>query len=195
MDQARTLAGAVDEARQWDRLMALARIGAIPGDGVNRQALTALDREARRLIIGWAEAAGARVSVDAAANLWLRLEGRDPTAAAGADRQPYGQPARGRTLRRHLWRRRGAGGAERAPRQRAQAGTAARGRRLDERGGEPLRARLHGQHGMVGSPPARGLRGDLRCRRGALRRCPGRASGGGARSAAPAAGRAAACPI
>jgi N-carbamoyl-L-amino-acid hydrolase len=95
MDQARTLAAAVDEARQWDRLMALARIGAIPGDGVNRQALTALDREARRLIIGWAEAAGARVSVDAAANLWLRLDGRDPTAAplltgSHMDSQPAG---------------------------------------------------------------------------------------------------------
>jgi N-carbamoyl-L-amino-acid hydrolase len=95
MDQARALAAAVDEARQWDRLMALARIGAIAGDGVNRQALTALDREARRLIIGWAEAAGAQVSVDAAANLWLRLEGKDPTAAAiltgsHMDSQPAG---------------------------------------------------------------------------------------------------------
>ncbi len=95
MDQARALAAAVDEARQWDRLMALARIGAIPGDGVNRQALTALDRAARRLVIGWAEAAGARVSVDDAANLWLRVEGRDPTAepivtGSHMDSQPAG---------------------------------------------------------------------------------------------------------
>jgi beta-ureidopropionase / N-carbamoyl-L-amino-acid hydrolase len=96
MDQtARALAAAVDEARQWDRLMALARIGAIPGDGVNRQALTALDRAARRLVIGWAEAAGARVSVDAAANLWLRVEGRDPGArpvltGSHMDSQPAG---------------------------------------------------------------------------------------------------------
>jgi N-carbamoyl-L-amino-acid hydrolase len=95
MDQARALASAVDEARQWDRLMALARIGAIPGDGVNRQALTVLDREARRLIIGWAEAAGAQVSVDAAANLWLRMEGADPAAAplltgSHLDSQPEG---------------------------------------------------------------------------------------------------------
>ena len=95
MTQAQTLAAAVDEARQWDRLMTLARIGAIPGDGVNRQALTALDREARRLIIGWAEDAGAQVSVDAAANLWLRVEGTDPTAApvltgSHMDSQPAG---------------------------------------------------------------------------------------------------------
>jgi beta-ureidopropionase / N-carbamoyl-L-amino-acid hydrolase len=95
MDRARALAMAVDQARQWDRLMALARIGAIPGDGVNRQALTALDRSARRLVIEWAEAAGARVSVDAAANLWLRVEGADPTAApvvtgSHMDSQPAG---------------------------------------------------------------------------------------------------------
>jgi len=95
MDRARALAMAVDESRQWDRLMELARIGAIPGDGVNRQALTALDRAARRLVIGWAEAAGARVSVDAAANLWLRVEGADPTAApvvtgSHMDSQPAG---------------------------------------------------------------------------------------------------------
>jgi N-carbamoyl-L-amino-acid hydrolase len=96
MDQAaRALAAAVDETRQWDRLMALARIGAIPGDGVNRQALTALDRAARRLVIGWAEAAGARVSVDAAANLWLRVEGTDPGArpvltGSHMDSQPAG---------------------------------------------------------------------------------------------------------
>ncbi len=95
MEQARTLAAAVDETRQWDRLMALAKIGAIPGDGVNRQALTALDREARRLVIGWAREAGAEVSVDDAANLWLRLEGAEPGAApvltgSHMDSQPQG---------------------------------------------------------------------------------------------------------
>ena len=39
-------------------------------------------RQARRLLIGWATEIGATVSVDAAANLWLRLEGTDPRAAA-----------------------------------------------------------------------------------------------------------------
>ena len=86
---------AVDEQRQWDRLMAMARLGAIPGDGVNRACLTALDRQARRLLIGWATEIGATVSVDAAANLWLRLEGTDPRAAAVVtgshmDTQPNG---------------------------------------------------------------------------------------------------------
>ncbi|MEO9190426.1 MAG: Zn-dependent hydrolase [Acetobacteraceae bacterium] len=85
----------VSEQRQWGRLMAMARIGAIPGDGVNRACLTALDREARRLLIGWATEAGAAVSVDAAANLWLRREGTDPAAdpvltGSHMDTQPEG---------------------------------------------------------------------------------------------------------
>ncbi len=88
-------AAAVSEQRQWERLMAMARIGAIPGDGVNRACLTALDRDARRLLIGWAQAAGATISVDAAANLWLRREGTDPAAPAVVtgshmDTQPNG---------------------------------------------------------------------------------------------------------
>jgi N-carbamoyl-L-amino-acid hydrolase len=86
---------AVSETRQWDRLMALAEIGAIAGDGVNRQALTALDRTARRMVIGWAREIGATVSIDAAANLWLRVEGSNPDAApvltgSHMDSQPKG---------------------------------------------------------------------------------------------------------
>jgi len=85
----------IDERRQWDRLMAMARIGAIADDGVNRACLTELDRQARRLLINWAEEIGASVSVDAAANLWLRREGTDPQAApvvtgSHMDTQPNG---------------------------------------------------------------------------------------------------------
>ena len=68
----------VNEQRQWDRLMAMARIRGIPGDGVNRACLTELDREARRVLIGWAKEIDASVSVDAAANLWVRRDGSDP---------------------------------------------------------------------------------------------------------------------
>lgn len=86
---------AISETRQWDRLMALAEIGAIEGNGVNRQALTPLDRDARRLVIAWAREIGATVTVDAAANLWLRVEGSDPDAApvltgSHTDTQPKG---------------------------------------------------------------------------------------------------------
>ena len=90
-----TAAAAVDEQRQWSRMMGMAQLGAIPGDGVNRACLTALDRQARRLLIDWANEVGAAASVDAAANLWLRLEGTDPRAAAVVtgshmDTQPNG---------------------------------------------------------------------------------------------------------
>ncbi len=75
--------------------MALAEIGAIPGNGVNRQALTPLDRVARRRVIDWAAEIGASVSIDAANNLWLRVEGTDPGAASVVtgshlDTQPQG---------------------------------------------------------------------------------------------------------
>lgn len=91
-----TTAGAtVNEQRQWDRLMAMAQIGAIANNGVNRACLTELDRQARRLLIGWAKEIGATVSIDAAANLWLRCEGSEPRATAVAtgshmDTQPNG---------------------------------------------------------------------------------------------------------
>jgi beta-ureidopropionase / N-carbamoyl-L-amino-acid hydrolase len=86
---------AVDEQRLWDRHLQMAQLGAIPGDGVNRACLTPLDRAARRLLIGWAAQAGATVSVDDAANLWLRREGTDPDAApvltgSHMDTQPEG---------------------------------------------------------------------------------------------------------
>jgi N-carbamoyl-L-amino-acid hydrolase len=92
MTQAAT---AVSEARLWDRLMAMAALGRIPGDGVNRACLTALDREARRLMIGWGREIGASVSIDAADNLWLRRAGADPHAApvvtgSHMDSQPNG---------------------------------------------------------------------------------------------------------
>ncbi|QXM24540.1 M20 family metallo-hydrolase [Elioraea tepida] len=90
---------AVSEARLWQRLMEMAEIGGFIGDGghhgVNRPCLTPLDREARRLLISWARRAGAAVSVDPAANLFLRLEGEDPSLApvltgSHMDTQPQG---------------------------------------------------------------------------------------------------------
>ena len=91
---------AVTEARQWAWLMELAEIGAIQGDrpedrGVNRPCLSVLDRQARRLLIGWAQSIGCTVSVDAAANLFIRREGGDSTLApvltgSHMDSQPQG---------------------------------------------------------------------------------------------------------
>ncbi|MCR0980692.1 M20 family metallo-hydrolase [Roseomonas populi] len=93
------LIAAVDEGRQWDRLMELAKLGAITGTdgspGVNRACLTPLDREARRLLISWAEGLGLTVSVDEIGNLFLRHEGTDAAAApvltgSHMDTQPNG---------------------------------------------------------------------------------------------------------
>jgi N-carbamoyl-L-amino-acid hydrolase len=94
------MSGSVSEGRQWARLMALAEIGgfAVPGTddvGVNRPCLSALDRQARRLMIGWAREIGCAVSVDAAANLFFRYEGTEPGLApvltgSHMDTQPEG---------------------------------------------------------------------------------------------------------
>jgi N-carbamoyl-L-amino-acid hydrolase len=89
------LVAAVSEARQWDRLMAMAKLGAIPGDGVNRACLTPLDRESRRMFIAWGEALGLSASVDQLGNLFLRHEGSEPGLApvltgSHMDSQPKG---------------------------------------------------------------------------------------------------------
>jgi len=89
------LVAAVSEARQWDRLMEMAKLGAIPGDGVNRACLTPLDREARRMFIAWGEALGLSASVDQLGNLFLRHEGSEPGLApvltgSHMDSQPKG---------------------------------------------------------------------------------------------------------
>jgi N-carbamoyl-L-amino-acid hydrolase len=85
----------VSEARQWERLMRMARLGAIPGEGVNRAALTDLDHQARRLLIGWGQAIGLAPSVDRLGNLFLRHEGTEPGLApvltgSHMDSQPNG---------------------------------------------------------------------------------------------------------
>ncbi len=90
-----TLAEQVREDRLWDRLMAMARIGEIPGNGVNRQALSSEDIAARRLLVEWARARGFGVSVDGIGNLFLRRSGRNsaaPPVLTGShlDSQPKG---------------------------------------------------------------------------------------------------------
>jgi len=89
------VARAINEARQWSRLMEWSELGAIPGNGVNRPCLCVLDRRARRMLIAWATEIGATVSVDEAANLWLRREGTEQAAApvltgSHMDTQPAG---------------------------------------------------------------------------------------------------------
>jgi beta-ureidopropionase / N-carbamoyl-L-amino-acid hydrolase len=62
--------------RLWRRLMQLAEIGQLGRSGVNRQALTALDLEAKQWLVAWARTRGLAVSTDAIGNLFMRRQGR-----------------------------------------------------------------------------------------------------------------------
>jgi N-carbamoyl-L-amino-acid hydrolase len=89
------LAAHVKRDRLWSRLTALARHGAFGETGVNRQALSREDIEARAELIAWAQAIGLEVAVDPIANLFLRLPGREPGLApvligSHLDSQPTG---------------------------------------------------------------------------------------------------------
>lgn len=94
-DDALRLATAVDGDRLWRRIEELAAFGALPGGGVNRQALSDEEIAARRHLLTIAEARGLAAFADAAGNLFLRLEGRDPTlppvlSGSHLDSQPTG---------------------------------------------------------------------------------------------------------
>ena len=85
----------VDEARLWKRHADMARFGATPLGGVNRQALTPEEIDARRCLIGWARALGFGVATDAMGNLFIRKAGADdslPPVLTGShiDTQPTG---------------------------------------------------------------------------------------------------------
>lgn len=85
----------IDAERLWQRLMALAEIGATPGGGVDRQALCLEETAAWQQLIGWAQRAGAEAFADRAGNLFLRLSGESsgaPAVLIGShiDTQPRG---------------------------------------------------------------------------------------------------------
>lgn len=85
----------VNGDRLWARHMALARIGAIEGDGSCRLALSAEDSEARQLFASWCKAAGLTLRCDRAGNMFAVRAGHDPLLpliAAGShlDTQPHG---------------------------------------------------------------------------------------------------------
>src|SRR4026208_2475285 len=71
----------VSRERLWERHMLLARHGATPAKGVNRQALSAEEIAARRELIEWAGPLALAAYTDAAGNFFLRMEGRDRSAA------------------------------------------------------------------------------------------------------------------
>jgi beta-ureidopropionase / N-carbamoyl-L-amino-acid hydrolase len=93
--QAGAIAKEVRGDRLWERLMELAQFGALPKGGVNRQALSDEEIAARACLVRWGESLGLEALNDAAANLFLRLRGRDsdlPPVLVGShiDSQPTG---------------------------------------------------------------------------------------------------------
>lgn len=85
----------IDHARLMSRHAAMATIGATGRGGVNRQALTAADCDARALVLEWARARGFACSTDAIGNLFIRRNGRRRDVApvltgSHLDTQPTG---------------------------------------------------------------------------------------------------------
>lgn len=85
----------VNGERLLSRLDQFAAIGATPKGGVNRQALTALDRQARQLLADLGRARGFSIYQDPIANLFVRREGLDPDLpplliGSHLDSQPLG---------------------------------------------------------------------------------------------------------
>ena len=94
-EDARDAALRVNEQRLWQRHAEMAQIGAIPGNGVNRAALSKEDIAARKLLLTWAAQRKFAVSTDAIGNLFVRRAGSDANAApimtgSHMDSQPRG---------------------------------------------------------------------------------------------------------
>jgi len=94
-EDARDAALRVNEERLWQRHAEMAQIGAIPGNGVNRAALSKEDIAARKLLLSWAAQRKFTVSTDAIGNLFVRRAGADANAApimtgSHMDTQPRG---------------------------------------------------------------------------------------------------------
>jgi N-carbamoyl-L-amino-acid hydrolase len=90
-----TVAAAIDTQALWDLLMRVAEIGGLPNGGVNRQALTVADTEAKNFVIDWAAAHALSSFQDEAGNLYVRLDGSDAQAppvflGSHLDSQPTG---------------------------------------------------------------------------------------------------------
>ncbi|NNG04135.1 MAG: M20 family metallo-hydrolase [Inquilinus sp.] len=88
-------AARVDEARLRGRHEAMARHGARPDGGVNRQAFSAEDAAARSELAAWAAEFGFELYIDPITNLYVRRPGTDPDAApvmsgSHLDSQPMG---------------------------------------------------------------------------------------------------------
>ena len=85
----------VDENRLWKHHMEMAEYGKTPKGGVNRQALSPEEIEARKQLFQWARELNLQSLGDAAGNLFFRREGIDPggppvMTGSHIDSQPTG---------------------------------------------------------------------------------------------------------
>ena len=81
--------------RLWSRLEAMAKIGATPKGGCNRQALTPEYAAGRGLFMDWCRKAGCEIRIDEIGNIFARRPGRNnalPAVITGShlDTQPTG---------------------------------------------------------------------------------------------------------
>lgn len=95
MASATSLSAFIDGERLWARHLELAAFGARPDGGVDRPTLSAEEARARAQIVAWGRTIGLEPFTDKAANLFLRLEGRNPSlppvvAGSHIDSQPTG---------------------------------------------------------------------------------------------------------
>ena len=91
----KSIANAINQNRLWDRHMELAKIGATQKGGVNREAFTQEEINARKLLAKWTESRGFSCFVDPIGNLFFRREGKNPNlepvvTGSHIDSQPTG---------------------------------------------------------------------------------------------------------
>ncbi|MFF7709409.1 hydantoinase/carbamoylase family amidase [Pseudomonas sp. NPDC007930] len=91
---ATTALHAINAERLHGLLTSLARFGALPGGGMDRQALSEEDFQARAWLLEQAQALGCELYTDACANLFIRRPGREALApvmtGSHIDTQPSG---------------------------------------------------------------------------------------------------------
>jgi len=70
----------IDAGRLWDTMMTIGKIGATPGGGSRRLALTDEDRRARDCFCAWMREAGCTITIDQMGNVFARRPGRREAA-------------------------------------------------------------------------------------------------------------------
>jgi N-carbamoyl-L-amino-acid hydrolase len=70
----------ISAERLMTRIRRLGEVGALPGGGVCRLALTDADKAGRNLLVSWMEELGLEVSIDAIGNIWGIRAGSEPGA-------------------------------------------------------------------------------------------------------------------